>query len=224
MMPESVKRSVLSSGTLLALAALFGTGLLWLTSWHAQAYIADNERRALLNSLNAVIPAQDYDNDLLDDVIQVRSDELGKPGMQSRVYRARQQQSPTAVAMTVVAPDGYSGDIQILVGINVDGMVSGVRVLKHRETPGLGDEIEVDRSDWIRGFEGKSLNRPTLNRWKVKKDGGEFDQFSGATITPRAVVKAVRRSLEFYARHKGRLFSSPSHQTLVLSVRENKQS
>jgi electron transport complex protein RnfG len=106
-----------------------------------------------------------------------------------------------------VAPDGYSGTIRLLVGINLDGSLSGVRTLAHRETPGLGDKIEAERNDWILGFDGKSLDNPSLASWQVKRDGGAFDQFTGATITPRAVVKAVRNSLIYYRDNHAALFA-----------------
>jgi electron transport complex protein RnfG len=123
------------------------------------------------------------------------------------VYRARLHGEPVALVIAAVAPDGYSGTIRLLVGINVDGSLSGVRVVAHRETPGLGDAIEEERSDWILGFTGKSLQNPPLQKWAVKKDGGAFDQLTGATITPRAVVKAVRQALLYYRDQKDALFA-----------------
>ena len=115
--------------------------------------------------------------------------------------------SPIALVMATTAPDGYSGSIRLLVGINIDGSLSGVRVVAHRETPGLGDAIDEDRSDWIRIFDGKSLQDPPEERWAVRKDGGAFDQLTGATVTPRAVVKAVRQALLYYREHQQALFS-----------------
>ena len=123
------------------------------------------------------------------------------------VYRARQGTQSVAVLFPVVAPDGYSGDIRLLVGIQANGELAGVRVLNHRETPGLGDAIETRRSDWIKQFAGLSLNAPPASAWKVRKDGGEFDQFAGATITPRAVIKAVRKALVFFEQNQATLFA-----------------
>src|SRR5690606_4959952 len=111
------------------------------------------------------------------------------------VYRAFRGGEPVAALFNSVAPDGYSGEIRLLVGVRVDGSLSGVRVLSHKETPGLGDPIEVRHSDWITRFSGLSLENPPFERWKVRRDGGDFDQFTGATITPRAVVKATRNTL-----------------------------
>jgi electron transport complex protein RnfG len=112
-----------------------------------------------------------------------------------------------ALVIAAVAPDGYSGSIRLLVGINRDGSLAGVRTLAHRETPGLGDRIEAQRDDWILGFAGKSLDRPALQAWRVKRDGGVFDQFTGATITPRAVVRAVKNSLIYYRDNREALFA-----------------
>jgi len=117
------------------------------------------------------------------------------------------QGEPVALVIEALAPDGYSGTIRLLVGINIDGSLGGVRVVAHRETPGLGDAIEEERSDWILGFTGKSLQDPPLQKWAVKKDGGAFDQLTGATITPRAVVKAVRQALLYYRDQKDALFA-----------------
>jgi len=122
------------------------------------------------------------------------------------VYRARKGGREIAVVFTVVAPDGYSGAIRMLVGIRADGRLAGVRVVAHRETPGLGDKVEAHKSDWIRDFDNRSLRDPKADGWAVKKDGGVFDQFTGATITPRAVVAAVHSALRYYATHREAMF------------------
>ena len=114
-----------------------------------------------------------------------------------------------AVIIPAVAPDGYTGDIELIVGVNNDGTVAGVRALAHRETPGLGDKVDIKKSDWIRGFEGRSLDNPKLEGWAVKRDKGEFDQFTGATITPRAVVAATLRVLQFAQANRTSLFGEP---------------
>ena len=108
--------------------------------------------------------------------------------------------------LETVAPDGYNGSIRLLVAINLDSTLAGVRVVQHRETPGLGDAIDAQRSDWILGFDGKSLTTPPRKDWKVKRDGGDFDQFTGATITPRAVVKAVKKALLYFQANGHGLF------------------
>lgn len=111
------------------------------------------------------------------------------------------------VILPVIAPDGYSGDIQLLVGINRDATLAGVQVLAHKETPGLGDKIEPAKSDWLQGFKGKTRNSPGDSRWAVKKDGGQFDQFTGATITPRAVVNATGRAIDYFRAHRNQLLT-----------------
>lgn len=199
-------RSILLAGLLLAFSALLGTGLLSLTHGHAAPYIAENERLRLLASLNAVIPPDQYDNDLLTDTLELSDPQL--LGMEGPVtiYRARRGGEARAVAFRVRALGGYSGPIELLVGVAVDGRLSGVRVISHKETPGLGDAIEAGRSDWISGFKGRSRTNPQDAGWKVKRDGGVFDQFTGATITPRAVVKGVHRALQFYDLHRDQIF------------------
>ena len=124
----------------------------------------------------------------------------------SVVYRARLGGEPVAAVFNSIAPDGYSGSIHLLVGVYVDGSLAGVRVVKHSETPGLGDGIEKRKSDWIDIFDGKSLANPGANGWRVKRDGGVFDQLTGATITPRAVVEAVHNTLLYYQRNADMIF------------------
>ena len=143
----------------------------------------------------------------LDDRLAITPDDREKTGSET-VYRARLQGQPVALVMTATAPDGYSGSIRLLVGIRADDTLSGVRVVAHRETPGLGDAIDEQRSDWIFGFDGKSLSDPEPARWAVKKDGGDFDQLTGATITPRAIVKAVKRSLRYYHANREALYAA----------------
>jgi len=199
-------RNILLAGLLLALSALLGTGLLSLTNSHARPYIAENERLRLLDSLNAVIPPDQYDNDPLTDTLQMTDPELLGMDEAVTIYRARRGGEGRAVAFRVRAPGGYSGPIDLLVGVAVDGRLSGVRVISHKETPGLGDAIEVGRSDWITGFTGRSRRNPQDAGWKVKRDGGVFDQFTGATITPRAVVKGVHKALQFYEQRRHQIF------------------
>lgn len=204
---SQVLKSILITGWLLALAALVGTGMMAVVNWHSDPYIKNNERETLLRSLNSVLPANIYNNDILNDTIKlVDEDYLGseEPAV---IYRARKDDKPTAAALKVVAPNGYSGNIVLLVGINYAGNVTGVRVVKHKETPGLGDGIEIQRSNWIDSFTGKSLSNPGRSHWKVKRDGGSFDQFTGATITPRAVVSAVHKALTFFNNNRDIIFS-----------------
>jgi Na+-translocating ferredoxin:NAD+ oxidoreductase subunit G len=152
------------------------------------------------NSLTQVIPPGLHDNSPVKDAIELTSEE-GKP---MKVYRATKDGKVTAVAYEILG-SGYGGEIRLMLGVDADGKVLGVRATQHKETPGLGDKIDPAKSDWITRFTGLSLGTPPVDKWKVKKDGGHFDQFSGATITPRGVVGAVRRGLEFFAAHKAQL-------------------
>jgi electron transport complex protein RnfG len=201
-------RQSLITAAILLLFALVGTAMVAYTYDNTREKIAANERAMLLRKLHRLIPPGSHDNALLQDTLQVQNRTLLGTSEPATVYRARLNGEPVALVITVVAPDGYSGAIRLLVGINVDGSLSGVRVVSHRETPGLGDAIEEERSDWILGFTGKSLQDPPLQQWAVKRDGGAFDQLTGATITPRAVVKAVRQALLYYRDRKEALFAT----------------
>jgi len=202
----NIHKQVLTTAGLLMLFAVLGAGLVGETYDSTYETIKRNEQEALLRKLNTILPASGYDNDLLSDRIDLPADPLLGTTTESKAYRAYKNGKPVAIVLSPIAPNGYSGPIELLVGINHDATLAGVLVVKHRETPGLGDAIEAERSDWIKGFNGKSLQNPTLKKWKVKRDGGYFDQFTGATITPRAVVKAVRSSLVYFDEHRKTLF------------------
>lgn len=199
-------RYILTSTVLLTVFALTGTAGVALVFDQTRERIEANERAALLQSLSAIVPPEAYDNDFIHDLVTFQAEELNPSGPVT-AYRARLNGEPSAVVLTVVAPDGYSGPIKLLVGVEADGRLAGVRVVSHRETPGLGDAIDVRRSSWILGFDGKSLQSPPLGLWGVERDGGAFDQFTGATITPRAVVKAVKRTLLYFDAHREDLFA-----------------
>ncbi len=198
-------RQITITAVVLLLFAIIGTAMVAATYEGTREQIAANERATLLRKLSQLIPPDLYDNNFLDDTIDVSAPELA--GSPVRVYRARRNNQPVALVMTAVAPDGYSGSIRLLVGINHDGSLAGVRVVAHRETPGLGDGIDEQRSGWIYQFNSRSLDNPPLPQWKVRKDGGSFNQLTGATITPRAIVKAVRQTLLYYGAHRTRLFA-----------------
>lgn len=167
-------------------------------------YTADDiSARALedrQNSLKQVMPDDIHDNNPVADTLTM-TNALGK---EITVYRARRAGKVTGVAYEIYG-NGYAGEVKLMMGIDADGRVLGVRALAHKETPGLGDKIEEKKTDWILRFTGLSLGNPPIGRWKVKKDGGDFDQFAGATITPRGVVGAIRGGLEFFAAHKAEL-------------------
>jgi Na+-translocating ferredoxin:NAD+ oxidoreductase subunit G len=200
---------MLRSAGLLGMVALLGTALLAGIHQLTKDRIEAQQKRAVLTQLNQVLPAHSYDNALHEDVVEILDPSWFRHPDPVRVYRARSEGDPVGVVLTVVAPDGYNGDIRLLVGILANGRISAVRVLEHRETPGLGDPIELRRSDWITGFSGRSLTDPLPAGWAVRRDGGQFDQFTGATITPRAVVEAVQRALTYFSRHRETLFEKP---------------
>jgi electron transport complex protein RnfG len=205
---RAVARNMARATALLAGFAILGAGLVALTERNTRERIAANERAFTLRSLNEIVPADQRTNDMFSDTIQVSDAELLGTGDPVTVYRARRDGEPVAAILRVVAPNGYSGPIRLLVGVRHDGEVAGVRVVNHRETPGLGDAIESDRSDWILGFAGRSLGNPPEASWTVKRDGGAFDQFTGATITPRAVTRAVRDALIYFRAHREELFAA----------------
>jgi len=201
-------RATLIGGALLGLFGLLGSTLVALTWQGTAERIAENERQALLEQIGALLPPDSHDNDILADTRQVQAaDALGTA--ETTVYTGRRNGRPVAVVLSpVIAPDGYNGPIRLIVGVRADGHLAGVRVLSQKETPGLGDKIDPRKSDWITRFAGLTLGNPPLARWKVKKDGGDFDQFTGATITPRAVVKAVKKSLQWATTHHAELFGT----------------
>jgi len=152
------------------------------------------------NSLSQVIPPGIHDNSPVKDAIVMTNDE----GKEIKVYRATKDGKVTGVAYEIVG-NGYGGEVHLMLGVDTEGKVLGVRATAHKETPGLGDKIDAAKTDWITKFTGLSLGNPIKDKWKVKKDGGQFDQFSGATITPRGVVGAIRKGLEFFAEHKAQM-------------------
>ena len=219
-MTESGQNSslVFRSALTLGLLALVGTALLSWVSSLTGPRIAEQERKQLLLQLGQVLPATAFNNAMHEDYTDVE-DANAFPGRQVvRVYRARLDSTPVAAVMRLSAPDGYNGRIDLLAGIYAGGKISGVRVLGHSETPGLGDGIELQRSDWILSFDDKSLQNPIDSGWAVKRDGGTFDQFTGATITPRAVVRAVHRALIYFQANEQALFERESQFQEVLTV------
>ena len=204
-LPE-ISRSMLKNATVLGLFAIATVGVVAAIQQGTAPRIAAAEREAQVQALAQILPAGSYDNHLLDNSRLVQDELLGNRNP-APAYLATLAGKPSAVILQVTAPDGYSGSIKLLVGILADGRLAGVRALHHRETPGLGDKIELAKSRWILGFDGKSLTQPDEAGWAVKKDGGQFDQFAGATITPRAVVKAVHKALQYFDKHKAELLA-----------------
>jgi electron transport complex protein RnfG len=207
------KKNILITTALLIAFAVSGAALVGLTFSQTEEDIKYNEKLTLLRQLNNIIPADEYNNDLLIDTITLKPEKLLGTKEPSLAYRARKDGQDVAVVISSTAPNGYNGPIQMLVGIYNDGRLAGVRVVKHRETPGLGDAVNTTHSDWILGFNNKSLSNPEDKYWKVKRDGGTFDQFTGATITPRAVVKAIHHALLYFEKNQTMLFSQQAKQT-----------
>ena len=203
----NLHKQVTATALLLMLFATVGAALVGLTHDTTAEQIERNHQQLLLRRLNTIMPPDSYDNDLLASTVTLRADPLLGLTQDATAYLATRQGKPVGVVLPAVAPNGYNGSIHLLVGIYADGRIAGVRITGHRETPGLGDAIESSRSDWITGFNGKSLTRPDKKKWKVKRDGGVFDQFTGATISPRAVVKAVYSALVYFDRNRENLFN-----------------
>lgn len=211
MSSPDMQKSISKNSIILGVFAALTVGLVALIQQGTADKIAEAERQAQLQALSEILPAQAYDNDLLTSSIELDDPLLGNKGSIT-AYIATKEQQPSAIILQATAPDGYSGAINLLIGIGVDGKLAGVRVLQHKETPGLGDKIELSKSNWITSFNGKSLDNPSPERWTVKKERGEFDQFAGATITPRAVVKAVQRALQFFDANKQQIFADYAAQ------------
>jgi len=207
---QAALKNALRTGGILFVFALVGTAMLAFTHDRTEPVITRGQLEQKRALLSQVLPASLYDNDLLASQQSVPPDELLGTRKPSALWLARRGGVFTGVVLEAVAPDGYSGDITLLIGIDASGTVTGVRVTAHRETPGLGDYIDRAKSAWIDQFAGKSLNAPEAKHWKVAKDGGHFDARAGATITPRAVVKAVKSALDYFARHRAAFAAPPA--------------
>jgi electron transport complex protein RnfG len=195
---EELRGKLFYQGMLLGGVALLTSAALAFASRATEADIKAAEAADLKQSLSQVLPGE-YENDLLKDTVTLP----GKEG-DVLVYRGRRAGKVEAVVYRVTG-HGYAGNILCVMGVSREGKILGVRVLSHKETPGLGDKIEPAKADWIHSFEGKYLGDPPIDKWAVKKDGGIFDQFAGATITPRGVVNAVKGGLEFFDGNKAKL-------------------
>ncbi|WP_421195087.1 electron transport complex subunit RsxG [Aeromonas jandaei] len=203
-------KSMRKNGLILAMFALGCTALVVLTNELTKNKIAHQQQLEKLQTLEALLPAGSYDNDLVTSCKLVTSRKYLGSDQPQALYTASKNGVVTGYALEAIAPDGYSGAIRIVAGFDANGTVSAVRVLAHKETPGLGDKIELKKSNWINSFTGKSLTADNESEWAVKKDGGEFDAFTGATITPRAVVKAVKNLLKLQHEHPELLSNAPA--------------
>lgn len=210
-MSLSVTRATLRGALVLLGFAVAGTLLLASTFQLTREPIARAEEAAKLKLLNQVIPPELHDNDLLADQFLLPPNALLGTDEPRPAYRALQGGQVTAVAFEAIAPDGYNGKIKLLLAVSPEGRVLGVRVVAHAETPGLGDYIEIEKSDWIRQFDGRQFLPAAAAQWRVRKDGGVFDAMAGATVTPRAVVKAVRKALEYFEAQRALLLAPPAN-------------
>lgn len=200
--------AIKKNGLVLAIFACASTGLVAVTHYLTKDQIKQQEQAQLLSVLNQVIPHALHDNELFSSCTLVQAEELGTEKAMP-AYIAKINGEPSAIAIEAIAPDGYNGAIKVIVGMKIDGTILGTRVLSHQETPGLGDKIDLRVSDWVLSFAGKQVTDSNLDRWKVRKDGGDFDQFTGATITPRAVVKSVKQAVQYVNQNNQALLSQP---------------
>ena len=225
---NSLSNAIRKNSIGLAIFAAITAGLIALVQITTKEQINQNIQQARVKALHEILPKSEHNNDLLNDAFWVDSKDLGlkKP---HEGFIAKQGDQPVAVFFPVKALEGYTGPISLVIGVKANGELAGIRVLQHQETPGLGDQIELKKSDWVLSFNGLSLTNPEEKAWNVKKDGGQFDQFTGATITPRAIVKAVHKALKLYDQNKDIILNAKTHdstqnpepdQVLTLSLKE----
>ena len=205
-------KHIFTSAIVLGLFGVAGTLLVSSIEAITADRIIANEQAARMRKIAEVMPSELYNNDILNDSVTLPAGTLSER-YPTRIYRAKMGSGMVGAVFEATTPEGYAGPIRVLIGIKLDGTVAGVRVLSHTETPGLGDLIELRRSHWVLGFNGKSLNNPPIEQWAVKRDHGDFDQFTGATITPRAVVKTVKQCLLYFQEHKDTLFPPSTTQS-----------
>ena len=200
------KNALKTAITMLAFASI-GTSLLAYVFDITRAPIEASEKEARLALFKEILPVNVYDNDLLKTTVEIGPNDLLGNRISTIANIAKYNNKTAGVVLEAIAHDGYSGDIKLLIAIRADGSISGVRVLAHKETPGLGDYIDIAHGKWIKLFDDESVNKTPATNWQVKKDGGKFDYMVGATITPRAVVKAILKALQFYEINKHTLFA-----------------
>jgi len=202
----------LRTAAILFVFVILFTGLLSAAYLWTKPAIEASAAEEKMKLVDEVLPRAEYDNALLNDTLTLPpTPQLGLDEP-STLYRARLGGKPVALVFEAVAPDGYAGKVRLLVALRADGTVAGVRVTQHKETPGLGDYVEVKKDKnkarpWITQFTGLSLAQVSDREWKVKKDGGRFDYYAGATVTPRAVTKAVLKAVQWADAHRERLFA-----------------
>jgi len=201
-------RPIWKSGVTLAIIAGFCTSLVAFT-WQLTAdRIEANKKAWLERSLQPALAGLFFDSSVTESMITIPvPHEL--PGSDAAViYRVYAAEKPVAALFVVSARDGYAGPIRMLIGIEIDGNITGVRVLQHKETPGLGDRIETVKSDWVLQFDGHSLRDPEAAKWAIKGDGGQFDQLTGASVTPRSIIRAIKETLIWFEANRVSVFAA----------------
>lgn len=210
---KRIARSTMQTAINLVFFAVLGTAILASTFFMTHDAIVKSEEAEKLKLITQIVPPTLFDNDIIQDTLTIATDPLLGNDDSTLAYRARLKGEPSAVVLEAIAPDGYSGKIHLILAVRANGELAGVRVVSHKETPGLGDYIELPKNPWIKGFDGKSREVYKDTDWKVKKDGGQFDYMAGATITPRAVVKAVNKALQYFAANRDTLFAANEPST-----------
>lgn len=199
------------NGFLLAAFAIICTAAVATVNQLTKPVIAQQEQMALIKTINQLIPEDAYDNDIFASCFIISDDDFLGKGQTQQVFVAKKGNKPVALMLETSTFKGYAGEIKLAVGIFENGKVAGVRVIRHSETPGLGDKIQTNKSDWIYSFNDKSYQETQDTRWEVKKNGGDIDAFTGATITPRAVTHAVKDALIYFAKNKEKLFKQTAN-------------
>lgn len=205
---KRIARSTLQTAANLIFFAIIATAILASVFFMTHDAIVKSEEAEKMKLITQIVPPSLFDNDVIQDKLSVAPSPLLGTEDVTIAYRARLQGEPSAVVLESIAPDGYSGKIFLILAVRANGELAGVRVVTHKETPGLGDYIELPKDPWIKGFDGKSREVYKDDDWKVKKDGGQFAYMAGATITPRAIVKAVNKALIYYAENREQLFAA----------------
>jgi electron transport complex protein RnfG len=202
------KPPVWQGAFILATLAAFCTVLVAVTHSYTAPLIHANDQAFLEQSLKPVLGGIEYETELSRSILTLPAPH-GLPGSEAAViYRVYADGEPAAALFVVSARDGFAGPIKLLIGVKIDGSVTAVRILQHKETPGLGDRIEASKSDWLLQFDSSSLSSPIEESWKIKRDGGEFDQLTGASVTPRAVITAVKETLIYFDSNRDLVFSA----------------
>lgn len=209
-MPETIIKHASKTSLTLIAFAFVGTAMLAYIFNITKAPIEASEKEARLALFKQILPENTYNNDLLKQTLRIAPSPLLGNTQETIANVATHHHQPVGVILEAIAHDGYSGDIKLLIAIRYDGSISGVRVLTHKETPGLGDYIDIAHGDWIKLFNEESIQKTPAEQWLVKKDGGKFDYMVGATITPRAIVKAVHKALQYFDENKATIFATPT--------------